>query len=126
MNVRAETVFVVIVWAVLALHAAALVAILFAAASSRANAARLVREPAPAHASGESPARPGCNPAPSASFNVQRSAFSVKRSGASCAPARNPAIAGSRHHSGPGFCFGYPVKQYAVPNLAATLPAVAG
>ena len=126
MNVRAETVFVVIVWAVLALHAAALVAILFAAASSRANAARLVREPAPAHASGESPARPGCNPAPSASFTVQRSAFSVKRSGASCAPARNPAIAGSRHHSGPGFSFGYSAKRAAGFCVPPPLPAVAG
>lgn len=88
----------------------------FLAVSIRANAARIVREPAPDRASLESHVRPTPQGVPPASpFGVPS------------APICNPATAGSRLSSGPGSSSEfYPVKQNGVPNLAPTLPAVAG
>lgn len=86
----------------------------FHAAPIRANAARIIREPAPERASVESHVRPTPQGVPPASpFGVPSASI------------YNPAIAGSRVMSGPGFCSGYSVKQYAV-DMSATLPVVAG
>jgi hypothetical protein len=145
MKLSRKVPFVFFCWLIIAVHALALVAILFAAATARAHAAL----PTPSARTGhsepcESPARPGCNPAPTGDFNAQRStfnaqrsrsgtpsfsvkssAFSVKSSGAS-APACNPATAGARVSSGPVSLVFSPAKQNRAPHFAPTLPAVAG
>lgn len=99
---------------VLAIHLGALAFILTAATPS-ANAVLSKPSPRACASEPESPARPGCNPAPTAPFGVPS------------APICNPATAGSRLSSGPGSSsVFYPVKQHGVPNLAPKLPAVAG
>ena len=116
MKLSEKTVFRCMIWLIIATHALALAAILFAAATARAHAAL----PTPSARTEqnepcESPARPECNSEPTAPFGVPS------------APICNPATAGSRLSSGPGSSsVFYPVKQHGVPNLAPTLPAVAG
>lgn len=150
MKLRASTLLWLFV-AVLFAHALILACILsFPAAPIRANAARIVREPAPETASAESP-RPERKPGATIADNggtKYRTPAATAREGvtnfrslnqagltqgqalhfaASCAAISNPATASSRIFTGPGSSsVFYPVKQNGVPNLAPTLPAVAG
>lgn len=113
---------------VLALHLGALAFILTAATPS-ANAVLPKPSPRACASEPESPARPGCNPAPTVSFRSLPSALwhlTSSSFGVPSASIRNPATAGSRVSSGPVSSVFSPAKQNGVPNLAPTLPAVAG
>ncbi len=100
------------------------------AASIRAHAARLVRAPAPDHASVVGPARPEFRNAaaqrwdsePSARFVSLNSQLSALNFAAHGAAIRNPS-AGSRASSGPGFSPCYPVKESGARDNALILPA---
>jgi hypothetical protein len=142
MKLSRKVPFVFFCWLIIAVHALALVAILIFAARARLSAespsaennlapSRAVSMPCDLDGRPVSPAPQGAQRA--APFSVKSSALNVKSSGA-CAPASsgapepasNPATAGSRVSSGPVSSVFFPVKQNGVPNLAPTLPAVAG
>jgi hypothetical protein len=113
MSVRDKN--LVVLWVLFALHVVALVAILFAASPAAENNPAPTRVVSKTCDRGESPVCP-----------AQRCAPAAAPFGALSASICNPAIAGFRPMSEPGFLIGYPAKQSGAPHTAPTLPAVAG